>query len=534
MTLKSGRGAMPHAAMPHSGARLFMLLVAGLAALLALASVAALTLAFLKQFIHPGLFFNSDALYLPAVYADLVERGGRLSQWFLTPAPYFFPDWPVYFTLAWLSSSMYAALAGYMTVQALAMWLLAASIARRFSSWPQALIGATLATVLTCRLAADIVYPYNFIMLPTYHFSAWLALLAALALLLPVLQRQAAAPRGTALALALLTALMVLSDRIFALQFAAPALIMLAASRRTQPGWRWLAGAIAAGCVAGVLLYKWPLLVANGLPMPWHLSRGALRANLGTVGAMIAAVWRYNAALVVCSALFYAGLLMVAPGALRRLLGKRGVDGGADTAGWLALFSLTSVLLSGAAIVLSSDLPTERYFLPLFLIPLVLGPALLHGYWRADGMRAGLVGAALLLAAAVPAWQLVQLALQAGPVRADYYPQEVACLDRLFEQYDLRHGAAMYWDAKRVAMLSRRRPTIATYTPQLQRQHWINTDATFMPAYDFVLLSGEGGPEQIDEARLRALNGPPAAVGLCAPVKLLIYPRGGLKAGFLP
>jgi hypothetical protein len=414
------------------------------------------------------------------------------------------------------------------------MWVLIALIARRFTALPHALVAATLATLLICRLAADIVYPYNFIMLPTYHFSAWLALLASLALLLPVLQRQAAAPRGTALALALLTALTVLSDRIFGLQFVVPALIMLAVSRRSQPGWRWLAGGIAAGCVAGVLLYKWHLLVAHGLAMPWHLSRAALRANLGTVGGMIATVWRYNAALVVCGALYYGGLLLAAPGALRRLLVLGNAAGGAPAAGWLVLFSLASVLLSGAAIVLSSDLPTERYFLPMFMMPLVLGPALLYGYWRAAAWRGGLVSAVLLLAAAVPAWQLVQLALQAGPVRAAYYPQEVACLDRLFEQYDLRHGAAMYWDAKRVAMLSRRRPTIATYTPQLEPQHWINTDATFMPGYDFVLLSGEGGAEQIDEARLRALNGPPAAVGLCGPVKILIYPGGGLKAGFLP
>src|SRR5258706_4977859 len=43
------------------------------------------------------LIENSDLLYLPTLFSDLLSRGGRLSDWFLTPAPYFFPDYPIYF-----------------------------------------------------------------------------------------------------------------------------------------------------------------------------------------------------------------------------------------------------------------------------------------------------------------------------------------------------------------------------------------------------------------------------------------------------
>src|SRR5512135_2773264 len=40
---------------------------------------------------------DSDLYYLPALYADLVSWGGRLSEWKLPPAPYFFPDMALYF-----------------------------------------------------------------------------------------------------------------------------------------------------------------------------------------------------------------------------------------------------------------------------------------------------------------------------------------------------------------------------------------------------------------------------------------------------
>ncbi len=38
---------------------------------------------------------NSDLLYLPTLFSDLISKRGRISDWFLTPAPYFFPDYLV-------------------------------------------------------------------------------------------------------------------------------------------------------------------------------------------------------------------------------------------------------------------------------------------------------------------------------------------------------------------------------------------------------------------------------------------------------
>lgn len=66
----------------------------------------AATLSTLAFFWTPGAgvdrFLNSDLLYLPALFDDL-GRGGRLSDWRLTPAPYLFPDMLI-FGAAWLFS----------------------------------------------------------------------------------------------------------------------------------------------------------------------------------------------------------------------------------------------------------------------------------------------------------------------------------------------------------------------------------------------------------------------------------------------
>jgi hypothetical protein len=46
-----------------------------------------------------AIFFGNDMLYLPALYKDIFVDGLPVSGWRLTPAPYFFPDMPIYFLL---------------------------------------------------------------------------------------------------------------------------------------------------------------------------------------------------------------------------------------------------------------------------------------------------------------------------------------------------------------------------------------------------------------------------------------------------
>ncbi len=40
--------------------------------------------------------FNADFLYLPALFRDVILGNGELKNWYLTPTPYFFPDFGIY------------------------------------------------------------------------------------------------------------------------------------------------------------------------------------------------------------------------------------------------------------------------------------------------------------------------------------------------------------------------------------------------------------------------------------------------------
>ena len=508
---------------------------AALAAALALLASGCMTLVYLKQGIAPGLFFNSDALYLPALYYDLFERGGHLRQWFLTPAPYFFPDWPLYFGLRALTGDVYRALAGVMALQALLLWGLAALIMRRFTGGANALAAAALALAAVCWGGLNGAFPYTYIMLASYHFGTFLALLLSLAWLLPLLQRpQPAQSRAALAALALLAAATTLSDRLYLVQCALPALAALLLLRRRLPDWRRLCLALALGCVAGVLLSRWKLVLPNPAGMPWKLAPRHLGANLHELAAIFEAVCRDSPALALFVAVYYALLLALAPGTLR----GRGWRWSDPTAAWLALFNLAGTGGLLTVMALSSVTPTVRYLIPAFVLPLLLAPALGHA-WFAQRRAAAAVPARSrghwwwALAALALCVPLLRMAALPGPVQREYYPPDIACADRVFEQYDLRYGLAGYWDASSVAMTSRRKPVVAPMTIDLRPLQWITTGDNFRQRYDFALVTPTPPPAGVDDGRpAEALivrhNGAPLASVVCGALKILVYPRQGL------
>lgn len=497
-------------------------------ALLALLAAACLALVYLKQGLAPPLFFNSDASYLPALYRDLFEHGGRLGAWYLTPAPYFFPDWPLYFGLRWLTGGVYPALAAVMAVQVLLMWGLASLLVRHFTTTANALAAAALATMAICLAAVNGVFPYTYVMLASYHFGTFLVALASLALMPPLLRRTAPVARGTLAGLGLLTALTVLSDRLYLMQFALPALALLVLMRGRVPQWRPLALALLAGCAAGVLLYKWKLLVPNAVGMPWHMSPRSAGANLQALAGIAAAVARRYPLLALCCALYYASLLALAPGTLLRR-GWRLHETGAAWTQMLALAGGAGLLL---VLTLSRDGPTDRYLIPAFLLPLLLGPALawsLAAQWRGEAVRRR-GGWPLLLGAALLVWPLSQVVSRSGPLQREYYPDDLACADRVFAQYDLRHGYAGYWDAAWVAMNSRRKPVVAVAGIDLREHRWITSAGNYLPRYDFALVASDAADINRPSAAVVAeRNGPPLAVAQCGLLRILVYPRDGLQ-----
>lgn len=469
-----------------------------------------------------ALLFHSDTDFLPALYRDLFEQGGKLSRWNLTPAPSFFPDWPLFFLANWLAGDFFHALPVFFVLQGLLLFALAATLLRRAASAHQAVAVAGWACVLVWSWAMHRMVPYSYFLLSAFHCGVFLLLLLSLRLL-----DSRATGIGAAHWLLALTALLAtLSDRLYLLQFALPALATLwLMERRDGRPWKALCAAIVLGSLAGMLLYKAKWLVGHPQSLPWRMS-AAPAANLPGLLYMLDESWRGSRAGTLGLAAYYALLTALLPGTL---LGRGWRIADPATAR-LAVFSWLSAAACLAAVLLSTNTFTVRYFIPAYTLPLLAGPALLYAGLPARRHRFLTLG--LLAASAWLTLTLLPPALRDIPLlRPSYYPAEVACMDDVIARHGLRHGVSTYWDAKRVGMLSLHRPAIAPHDPQLRRFHWITSESVFRDDYDFALVRHVEG---LDLATLIRLNGAPTARVDCGIFEVVVFPNGGLSRGFTP
>ena len=127
---------------------------------------------------------NSDLLYMPALFRDVTEWGGRFSEWRLTPAPYLFPDMALYFPLATLTGSWYGGFISQAIIQFLlftAGWCLLGYFL--FTHKETRITFATLTLVTTTYLLT--LTPQNqHIIAPQFHLTIHFGVMLCLPYLL--------------------------------------------------------------------------------------------------------------------------------------------------------------------------------------------------------------------------------------------------------------------------------------------------------------------------------------------------------------
>ncbi len=432
--------------------------------------------------LSPDLLFQSDALYLPALFRDVVQEGGRWVDWRLPPAPYWFPDLLLYF--AWnavlgdFRLAIVAQAATQVALLALGGQLVARAIDREAVAPQVAAVAG--AAVLLALYAGGRFDTGIYLLVTAHHFGVVLGSLFALAGVLTWARRGAS--RGVVAAVVLVCAATAASDAMFGLYFTLPAAIALLVDRRAR-----IAAAVAAASVVGWGLPPLLYLRFRKHGLPWHLQLDEVGSTLAALGRDVLTV--SPVALLWCVAL---------AGAVLHLRKRAAVASG--YVGLLVLACPAAMALTGLY-----DGPTElRYLLAPLFVPLMVGCAAV----RARAAAIAMVGAAALL--------LVVAARRPGARLLRYTSPLVACLDA----QGLHGGVSDYWNAKHVTMLSRSGLRVQQVEPSGRPYHWLNNRTWYVqtPArYDFVL------PARLDAALLAGEFGAPSRRITCAGEEVWVY-----------
>jgi hypothetical protein len=464
-------------------------------------------------------FFSSDHLYIPALIDDLTRWGGSLYDWRLTPAPYFFPDLPLYAMWRFLGVRLeWAQYLGGISHLLLVLWASRALI--------EAVLGAN-------ALAASIVGPV-FVLAVALHLGGMLGLVQPLF----ILSNHGGAASSTLVTLALLlgsrtsrTRLLLTfafafvsgwSDPLFAPSCGAPlaliGLYLLIVRRRggthvEAPVKVSTLLVVAAGSLLGAEVTRVMQMMLSDLRIESHPELSALSWSKLIDDLTGPARGELTV---------FVGGALLAIGTLWRLRGR----GSWERLRILALFQLISSVGTFAAVVWAGnyvDVATLRYVLVPFSVSWVLAATLLATAlgrmpiaWRLETTRALSMCAAAGLLATL-GWQSASL------LRGQYASNERAtssCVEEISRGTATDVVLAGYWFAKPLMLFSPDHVKVLQMQPGMKRPYWwINSRNWYRGEHAFGVIATNG----LDTNGIRKSFGKPQWVTHCGDVELFVY-----------
>lgn len=455
---------------------------------------------------------DTDALNIPTVVDNVMAHGGSLSHWYLSPAPYLFPDALVHAVIQPFASDTYARLAVFATVQiaalfALLWWLAVRTLRQR----PLAIAVAITGNLVFVALMRG--GPFNQLMTAGFHYGAFLISVAVVVLALSTQRRSNWA------VIAVLCFLTSLCDNIFIIQTAVPLAVMLLLVALFDTEHRRhriiSAGTVAVSSVLGSLMYG--VFIRHETRYPIQFTSEKFRSNANAVKLIIrdfASNHEPIAAAAILGAVIAAFYLVRLMKRIRRT----------TPIAMLTIFAAGSVVSTCIGLVLATtNEMTIRYFIPVFTWPLIVCGLII---FNTDLLREKVP----VLVATITAIVLclnTSTFVDTNGIERNYYPNDVACIDDALPNLGQLHGMSNYWDAKYIQSFSKRNLTVAQYWDNLTPMKWITTDDYYRSSYDFAVISTNMPPQfTLSRDLLIETFGEATSSVTCGSRIVLVFQRG--------
>ena len=430
---------------------------------------------FIKGF---RMIFNSDNLYLPALYHDIVQGNGNISDWYLTPAPYFFPDMLLYFISNSIIDNIFHAIFFFIILQLLIVYFF---LNKLFS-----ILFSSGNSLLYSAISVGLVYTIpnlmtKFVFLSGYHFGGILIGLVLLYLVLKIIILEKE-KKTIYYSIYILTVFMVLSDKLFIIQFLIPTILTFVLL--------WLlkyisylrvvkiSFIIVLGAITGIILYF--ILISHPINLNISFGLSEFNNNLKQFKKIIVQVFKSNPYVVVFVALQYIALVFVT---IKNMTGNRIKL----KHFYINVFIIIMALTTSFVLMLSTASIDKRYFLPLYFLPLMFYPLLFESHVLIKRFR--YLGIILLyLAMLIYIIYSSYKTIRNNKFITDYYPKYIQCFDDFIEKTAAQVGVSGYWQASRFTQLSKYNIKINSVTNKLQPYNWISPEINLQMKNYFAII----------------------------------------------
>lgn len=467
--------------------------------------------------------FNSDALYLPTLFSDIFSKGGEIKDWFLTPAPYFFPDYPVFLISYFLGSETYNQIVIYSIIQSilcfLVVWFLAKQILKKNEFFISAVI---LVVLIWLSLKTD--GPFVFLLNSAFHYGIFLVAILFVAFWLRYNSKQY---MKNNLLFYLLTGLLVffstLSDSLFIVQVIAPLTVTVALyslkqqdfSLRNKLPLAWVIFFSALG------LISYDFIIIKSTRYSAEIGTINFFSNLNNIYTVIYVLLKSS----VVSFVFFIFYITFVFRSFFRLLFNKDNN---DKLAWLTIFSFLSICSTVCVASLVVNLPlTSRYFISALSWPVIVVFIYLSNCFYKKIIPVGIIISFLLTC--ILSFESYFI-IKDNELIYEHYPSDIACIDEVLKRENVNNGIAQYWDAKYIQNFSRLDLNVAQYFNDLTEMRWITSDKFFKEKYDFAIIAEKAEESyKISSSILKRLNGEPKEIVSCEERTVYIYGKDKLR-----
>lgn len=458
-----------------------------------------------------GIYFNSDALYLPSIYKDIFIDNTGFAGWHLNAAPNFFPEWPLYFIVRFITGNFKIAGAIYSLIYVLSVNLFTVAIIKsafkkiRYNYLILVNIGFALFLHQYILMNNFIETAYLFFI--GFHGGAYFMALISLLMLVYYLKHR---KNIHFIFLIVFVVLGVLSDRLFIMYFVVPSMLSMLFIRNNEFRKRIVKSSIASilSTVIGMVIYNaikhsdYIYIIGLGYKT-FDISKigSAFNNYTKVVNGMIEA----GGVELIIVIVFFVSILAGTIVSLNAIFGKGKYYKSVTEKILVVLFTGYIIIVALTPIVHGTFLGHGhlRYNFSSFYVAMSFFFVLLFLLERRKPAIAPFVNILALFLGFAAIFSAVRNEINNDTIEglkslSNYYPEDVQRIDELAEKHNLQYGIGNYWYAKKTTMFSKENVRVYTALEDLRawlhvtNENWYFTDRKGKygnPRFNFIILN---------------------------------------------
>lgn len=459
-------------------------------------------------------FTNTDTLYLPSIWKDVMIDGTGFKGWHLNGAPNFFPDMTLYFIIRFFISNWLTAIIVFSMVQSAIILTLSYFVVKTFIEGIPPLflnLGMLLMLLIFYSQLSGGFYYHTYLFLSmTYHTGSYVMLLLSLLFLGRYLKNDKPADLAV---LFIVMVLAVFNDRLYLFQFSFPSLVLvlLLISKPMRKKLLFFYSASLAAIIFGIVIFN--LIGLSAIFDIAHINNNFLNwANVLSSFQILFLEYAnkfrgsfFYSIVGLLVILSWISMFVLSVKAVIRLVKGKKVVGAyiMETAYCLfaTVYSLcifTGPALGGNYLGLAHD----RYNVYFIFFNLFNWPFLAFKVSEVRALRqpvTALISLFLLFNIGVLLYFHSKTTTAEGLSRfTHYYPDAARDMDELAVKYDLKYGLADFWYAKYITMFSKTDLRVYSVVRHLSPYKHVTNENWFTggtkgkyahPAYTFLILN---------------------------------------------